>query len=219
MRIGYARVSTVEQDTKLQIAALKKAKCDRIFTEKASGAKADRPELARILDIARKGDILIVWKLDRLARSVRQLIETVQQLDDKGVQLKSLTENIDTSSAGGKLIFHIFAALAEFERGVIRERTMAGLAAARSDGRYGGRRPSLSDDDIATAKTLLAKGETMEKLMDRFGVSRATLYNYGLRKHSPSSDKGVSSAKSKTKRSARVLLQSGMATSRVRQCC
>ncbi len=201
MRIGYARVSTVEQDTKLQTAALKTAKCDRIFTEKVSGAKADRPELTRILDIAREGDILIVWKLDRLARSVRQLIETVQLLDDRGVQLKSLTENIDTSTAGGKLIFHIFAALAEFERGVIRERTMAGLAAARSDGRYGGRRPSLSEDDITTAQALLANGETMEKLMDRFGVSRATLYNHGLRKHSLPPAKTVSSAKLTKKRS------------------
>jgi len=137
----------------------------------------------RVLDIARKGDVLIVWKLDRLARSVRQLIETVQLLDDKGVQLRSLTENIDTSTAGGKLVFHVFAALAEFERGVIRERTLAGLAAARSDGRNGGRPPALSDDDVALAKTLLAKGETMEKLMDRFGVTRSTLYKYGLRRH------------------------------------
>ena len=201
MRIGYARVSTVEQDTKLQTAALKKAKCERIFTEKASGAKADRPEFARILDIARKGDILVVWKLDRLARSVRQLIDTVQQLDDKGVQLRSLTENIDTSSAGGKLIFHIFAALAEFERGVIRERTMAGLAAARNDGRYGGRRPSLSDDDIATAQALLANGETMEKLMDRFGVSRATLYNHGLRRYPPMPTGVAANRKTPKKRS------------------
>ena len=189
MRIGYARVSTIEQDTKLQTDALKKVKCDRIITEKASGAKIDRPELMRVLDIARKGDVLIVWKLDRLARSVRQLIETVQLLDDKGVQLRSLTENIDTSTAGGKLVFHVFAALAEFERGVIRERTLAGLAAARSDGRNGGRPPALSDDDVALAKTLLAKGEAMEKLMDRFGVTRSTLYKYGLRRHPPVSQK------------------------------
>jgi len=183
MRIGYARVSTVEQDTKLQTDALKKAKCDRIISEKASGAKTDRPELMRVLDIARKGDVLIVWKLDRLARSVRQLIETVQLLDDKGVQLRSLTENIDTSTAGGKLVFHVFAALAEFERGVIRERTLAGLASARSDGRYGGRPPALSDEDVELAKTLLVKGETFEKLMDRFSVTRSTLYKYGLRRH------------------------------------
>ena len=189
MRIGYARVSTIEQDTKLQTDALKKVKCDRIITEKASGAKIDRPELMRVLDIARKGDVLIVWKLDRLARSVRQLIETVQLLDDKGVQLRSLTENIDTSTAGGKLVFHVFAALAEFERGVIRERTLAGLAAARSDGRNGGRPPALSDDDVALAQTLLAKGETMEKLMDRFSVTRSTLYKYGLRRHPPVSQK------------------------------
>ena len=183
MRIGYARVSTLEQDTKLQTNALKKAKCDRIFTEKASGAKTDRPELMRVLDIARKGDVLVVWKLDRLARSVRQLIETVQLLEDKGVQLRSLTENIDTSTAGGKLVFHVFAALAEFERGIIRERTMAGLAAARSDGRYGGRPPSLSEEDVELAKDMLRKGETLASLMERFKVSRATLYKYGLRKH------------------------------------
>ena len=189
MRIGYARVSTIEQDTKLQTDALKKVKCDRIITEKASGAKIDRPELMRVLDIARKGDVLIVWKLDRLARSVRQLIETVQLLDDKGVQLRSLTENIDTSTAGGKLVFHVFAALAEFERGVIRERTLAGLAAARSDGRNGGRPPALSAADVELAQTLLAKGETMEKLMDRFGVTRSTLYKYGLRRHPPITQK------------------------------
>jgi DNA invertase Pin-like site-specific DNA recombinase len=189
MRIGYARVSTIEQDTKLQTDALKKVKCDRIITEKASGAKIDRPELMRVVDIARKGDVLIVWKLDRLARSVRQLIETVQLLDDKGVQLRSLTENIDTSTAGGKLVFHVFAALAEFERGVIRERTLAGLAAARSDGRNGGRPPALSTDDVELAQTLLAKGETMEKLMDRFGVTRSTLYKYGLRRHPPVTQK------------------------------
>ncbi len=127
--------------------------------------------------------------LDRLARSVRQLIETIQLLDDNGVQLKSLTKNIDTSTAGGKLIFHIFAALAEFERGIIRERTMAGLAAARSDGRYGGRPPALSEEDVKTAAAMLAKGETMEKLMDRFGVARSTLYKHGLRKHPPSATK------------------------------
>lgn len=191
MRLGYARVSTTDQDTKLQTDALKKAKCDRIITEKASGAKTDRPELMRVIDIARKGDVLIVWKLDRLARSVRQLIETVQLLEDRGVQFKSLTENIDTSTAGGKLVFHFFAALAEFERGIIRERTLAGLASARSCGRFGGRPPSLSEEDVELAKALLAKGESFEKLRDRFGVANSTLYKYGLRRHpKPKAKKG-----------------------------
>ena len=125
------------------------------------------------------------------------LCKLTQLLDDSGVQLKSLTENIDTSTAGGKLIFHIFAALAEFERGIIRERTMAGLAAARSDGRYGGRPPALSEEDVKTAAAMLAKGETMEKLMDRFGVARSTLYKYGLRKHPPPATKSKRRRKSR----------------------
>ena len=152
MLIGYARVSTLDQDLALQRQALKAAGCERIFEEAASGAKADRPQLARVLDHMRAGDTLVVWKLDRLARSLQQLIETVAALDGKQVQLRSLTEQIDTSTPSGRLTFHIFSALAEFERSLIRERTLAGLAAARAAGRTGGRPRKLTEEDIEMAK-------------------------------------------------------------------
>ena len=138
MLIGYARVSTQEQDLALQLDALKAAGCERIYEERASGAQRDRPELKAALGYMREGDTLVVWKLDRLARSLKQLIDTVEDLGARGIGLRSLTEAIDTTTSGGKLIFHIFAALAEFERAVIRERTLAGLAAARARGRKGG---------------------------------------------------------------------------------
>ena len=139
MKIGYARVSTDIQETDLQMDALKRAKCVRFYEEKASGAKADRPELMRLLDNARKGDVVVVWKLDRLARSLRQLIDTAVLLNERGVELLSLTENINTTTPTGKLTFHLFAALAEFERDILRQRVNAGLAAARRRGRVGGR--------------------------------------------------------------------------------
>jgi len=135
--VGYARVSTQDQSTNLQLDALAKAECTRIFSESASGAQRDRPELARALDYMRPGDTLVVWKLDRLARSLKQLIETVESLEGKGIGFRSLTESIDTTTAGGKLTFHIFAALAEFERSMIRERTRARLDAARARGPAG----------------------------------------------------------------------------------
>ena len=131
MLVGYARVSTQEQDLALQLDALKGAGCEKVFEEKASGAQRERPTLKAALEYMREGDTLVVWKLDRLARSLKQLIETVEAFGERGLGLRSLTEAIDTTTAGGKLVFHIFAALAEFERGVIRERTMAGLQAAR----------------------------------------------------------------------------------------
>ena len=142
MLVGYARVSTLDQTPALQIDALKLAGCERIFTEKASGAQRDRPELAAALSYVRARDTLVVWKLDRLARSLPQLIETVAHLEAGGSGFRSLTEAIDTTTAGGKLIFHIFGALAEFERSVIRERTRAGLKAAPDRGRTGGRPPA-----------------------------------------------------------------------------
>jgi DNA invertase Pin-like site-specific DNA recombinase len=199
MQIGYARVSTTEQDFRLQLDALRKAACTRVFEEKASGAKSDRPELAKLLDMCRKGDVIVVWKLDRLARSMRQLVETVQLLEERGVQLRSLTESIDTTSAGGKLTFHIFGALAEFERSLIRERTLAGLAAARARGIYGGRPPKLSADDAAMARKLLKDGEPFDDLMRRFKVSRATLYNAGIRRHEPKPAKPKRKPRSPTK--------------------
>ena len=138
MLIGYVRVSTGEQNTDLQEDALKKAECDKIFKDTASGAKTDRPGLEEALAFLVEGDTLVVWKLDRLGRSLKHLIEVVNELYDRGIYFKSLQENIDTNSSGGKLIFHIFGALAEFERDIIRERTRAGLEAARARGRVGG---------------------------------------------------------------------------------
>lgn len=177
MLIGYARVSTQEQNPALQHDALRAAGCEAIYTEKASGAQRDRPQLTAALAYMRKGDTLVVWKLDRLARSIRQLIETVEMLEERGIGFRSLTEAIDTTSSGGKLIFHIFAALAEFERGIIRERTNAGLAAARARGKVGGRPPSLTPADLAAAKALLRDPNiTFEEAARRVGVSRSALY-------------------------------------------
>lgn len=179
MLVGYARVSTQDQKPALQLDALKVAGCEKVFTEKASGAQRDRPELAAALSYMRPGDSLVVWKLDRLARSLPQLIETVAQLESKGIGLRSLTEAIDTTTAGGKLIFHIFGALAEFERSVIRERTRAGLKAARDRGRKGGRPPALSAADLAAAKALLRDPAiTVEEVATRLKVSPATLYRH-----------------------------------------
>ncbi len=152
MLIGYARVSTVDQNLALQRDALTEAGCAKIFTEQMSGAVTDRPALHDALEFARSGDTLIVWKLDRLARSMKQLIETVETLRVRGIGFRSLTEALDTTTAQGRLVFHMFGALAEFERSLIRERTQAGLAAARRAGRTGGRPPKLTDDDIEAAR-------------------------------------------------------------------
>jgi DNA invertase Pin-like site-specific DNA recombinase len=177
--IGYARVSTQDQTPQLQLDALKVAGCERSFVEKASGAQRDRPELQAALGYMRPGDTLVVWKLDRLARSLKQLIETVESLENKKMGFRSLTENIDTTTPGGRLTFHLFAALAEFERSIIKERTMAGLAAARSRGRRGGRPPSLNAKDLAAAKALLSDpGITVEEVAKRLKVSPATLYRH-----------------------------------------
>ena len=178
MLIGYARVSTADQDHALQRDALKREGCERIFEEKASGGRVDRPQLARALDQMRKGDVLVVWKLDRLARSMKQLIETVSALEASGVQLRSLTERIDTTTPGGKLTFHIFGAMAEFERSLIRERTMAGLHAARARGRLGGRPASMSSSDVHVAQSLSSAGLGSTEIARRLGVSRATLFRY-----------------------------------------
>jgi len=143
MLIGYARVSTQDQDLALQLDALAAAGCEKIFTEKVSGTQRERPQLRTALEYMRSGDTLVVWKLDRLARSTKQLIETVEQLEAHEMGFLALTESLDTTSAGGKLLFHIFAALAEFERSIIQERTRAGLEAARKRGKVGGRPPCL----------------------------------------------------------------------------
>jgi DNA invertase Pin-like site-specific DNA recombinase len=176
--IGYARVSTVDQNLALQRDALTEAGCTKIFTEQMSGAVTDRPALHDALEFARRGDTLIVWKLDRLARSMKQLIETVETLR-LGIGFRSLTEALDTTTAQGRLVFHMFGALAEFERSLIRERTQAGLAAARRLGRTGGRPPKLTDDDIEAAKAMLANPDIgVAQIAHRLGVSPATLYCY-----------------------------------------
>ncbi len=156
--------------------ALAKAGCDRVFTDRASGAMADRPGLAELLDHARPGDVVVVWRLDRLGRSLRHLIDAVRLLEDRGVGFRSLTESIDTSSPGGKLVFHVFAALAEFERDLIRERTRAGLAAARARGRVGGRPTVLTPEKRDMARRLIDEGKPITTVAQALGVSRASIY-------------------------------------------
>ena len=177
MLIGYARVSTHEQTEDLQTDALNKAGCGRIFTDIASGARSDRTGLAQAFDYAREGDTLVVWRLDRLGRSLKDLIETVNNLGENNIGFQSLTEGFDTTTPGGKLVFHIFGALAEFERKLLRERTMAGLAAARARGRQGGRKRKMTTRDIAMAATLMAdQSNSPREIAKRFGVSKSTLY-------------------------------------------
>ncbi len=179
MNIGYARVSTQDQNPDLQNDALKAAGCENIYTDKMSGAKKNRPGLDEILGFIRKGDTLVVWRLDRLGRSLKHLIQVLNQLDERGVYFKSIQESLDTSTPGGKLIFHVFGALAEFERDIIRERTMAGLAAARARGRKGGRPKKLSKKQIEMAKTLMEDPAIpISELCETMGVSKATLYRY-----------------------------------------
>ncbi|MER3353354.1 MAG: recombinase family protein [Hoeflea sp. D1-CHI-28] len=179
MLVGYARVSTQDQDPALQLDALNLADCEKVYVEKASGAQRERPELQAALGYMRGGDTLVVWRLDRLARSIKQLIETVEDLEAKGIGFRSITEAIDTTTSGGRLVFHIFAALAEFERAIIRERTSAGLAAARSRGRRGGRPPALSAEDLVQARALLRdESIPVEKVAERFGVAPSTLYRH-----------------------------------------
>lgn len=170
--IGYARVSTAEQDTALQTDALRKAGCDRVFEDTASGAKADRPGLADALTYLRDGDVLVVWRLDRLGRSLPHLIETVGKLEARGVGFRSLTENIDTTTPGGRLIFHVFGALGQFERDLIRERTKAGLTAAAARGRKGGRKPVVTADKLQRARELVANGLNVREAAARLKVGK-----------------------------------------------
>lgn len=175
--IGYARVSTTGQSLALQHDALRAAACERIFDDCASGAKAARPGLAEALAYVRAGDTLLVWKLDRLGRSLPDLIARVAELDARGVGFRSLTEQIDTTTAGGRLIFNLFGALAEFERDVIRERTAAGLAAARDRGSIGGRRAVVTSDKLRKAAALVADGGlTVREAAGRLKVSKTALY-------------------------------------------
>ena len=174
--IGYARVSTVEQSLALQRDALKGVGCDVLFEDHASGAKAERRGLAEALSYLRRGDTLVVWKLDRLGRSMVHLIDTVRGLEARGVGFRSLTEGIDTTTAGGTLIFHIFGALAQFERDLIRERTGAGLKAAEQRGRKGGRKPVVTPDKLARAQAHIAAGLTVREAAARVKIGKTALY-------------------------------------------
>lgn len=175
--IGYARVSTWDQTTEPQMAALDEAGCLRTFQEKASGTRTDRPQLAAALDFVRSGDTLVVWRLDRLGRSLKHLMEIVTSLEKREVDFRSIHEGIDTTTSTGRLVFHIFGALAEFERDLIVDRTKAGLAAARERGSRPGRKPSLSADQIAMLRAMHAKGDhTVSQIAQVVSVSRATVY-------------------------------------------
>lgn len=179
MLVGYARVSTPDQKLTLQKDALRKVGCKRVFTDVASGAQASRDGLDKVLAFLRERDTLVVWKLDRLGRSLKHLIEIVTALQKQKIGFRSLQENIDTTTSGGKLVFHVFGALAEFERDLIQERTRAGLIAARARGRKGGRRRAMDDKKVAMAVSLLKNPETsVADVCKTLKVSRATLYRY-----------------------------------------
>lgn len=179
MLIGYARVSTQEQILDLQLDALKLAGCEKIFTDKISGVKTERKGLLEALEFAREGDTVVVWRLDRLGRSLKDLIERVTELNSRGVGFKSIQENFDTTTGGGKLIFHIFGALAEFERDIIRERTQAGLKAARARGRVGGRPKALNEKQVELLKQMYAdKSNSIDDICSTLKISPATLYRY-----------------------------------------
>lgn len=182
MKIGYARVSTQEQELALQLDALTEAGCEKIYQEKISGAAKQRPQLEAMLDQLRTGDVVVVWKLDRLARSLRDLVALVNQIQDQGASFRSINDQIDTTSAHGKFTFHIFASLAEFERDIIRERTKAGLEAARARGRKGGRPTGLSKKAQHTAmlaeRLYLEQELSISEICDQLSISKGTLYNY-----------------------------------------
>jgi len=177
--IGYARVSTDDQNAQLQTDALKAAGCVKVFTDTASGSLASRPQLDKMIDQLRPGDVVVVWRLDRLGRSLKNLIALVEDLAEAGVGFRSLSESIDTTTANGKLFFSIMGALAEFERDLIRERTMAGLAAARARGRVGGRPPVMTPEKVAVARQMYdSKEHTVEAIAKTLGVSRKTIYRH-----------------------------------------
>ncbi|MDR6352602.1 recombinase family protein [Pantoea sp. SORGH_AS_0659] len=179
MLIGYARVSTDDQHLDLQRDALTQVGCERIYEDTVSGAQAEREGLARLINALRPGDTVVVWRLDRLGRSLKNLLQLVERLDGLCVGLRSLQESIDTTSSGGRLVFHLFGALAEFERNLVRERTQAGLSAARQRGRQGGRTALLSPTKKALALKLhQERNHTIEEICNMMGISKSTLYNY-----------------------------------------
>lgn len=179
MLIGYARVSTDDQNLHLQHDELKKAGCEKFFEDKITGSKIERPGLDAAIDYACDGDVIVVWRLDRLSRSLKDLIEVVSDLESKSIGLKSIHESIDTTSSSGKLIFHIFGALAEFERNLIRERTHAGLKAARARGKMGGRPKKLTAEKAKLAQDLYnERTRTIKQICELVGISKPTLYKY-----------------------------------------
>ena len=181
MLIGYARVSTIDQNTALQMDALKAAGCEKVFTEKASGSHRDRPQLLAALDYLRKGDTLVVWKLSRLARSLTQVIKTAADIHERGIALKVLTQNIDTSTSEGRLFFHMTAAFDEFQRELIVENTRAGLAAAHKRGQRGGRPKAMNEQTIKQAESLLKDTENypfIGDVIDQLGIGRTAFYRY-----------------------------------------
>jgi DNA invertase Pin-like site-specific DNA recombinase len=178
MLIGYARVSTQDQNLDLQIEALTKAGCKKVFDDKISGSRAERPGLTKALEMLRDGDTLVVWKLDRLGRSVKNLVDLVGELHKRGVQFKSLTDAIDTGTPSGRFFFHVMASLAEMERELTVERTRAGLEIARQLGRKGGRKRQMTDSKIESAKKLLANGVPPKDVAKNLGVSVPTLYRW-----------------------------------------
>ena len=178
MLIGYARVSTQDQNLELQIDALTKAGCKKIFDDKISGSRAERPGLTKALEMLREDDTLVVWKLDRLGRSVKNLVNLVGELHKQGVQFKSLTDAIDTGTSSGRFFFHVMASLAEMERELTVERTRAGLEVARQLGRKGGRKRQMTDSKIESAKKLLANGVPPRDVAKNLGVSVPTLYRW-----------------------------------------
>ena len=178
MLIGYARVSTQDQNLDLQCEALTMAGCERIFNDKISGSRTERPELTKALEMLREGDTLVVWKLDRLGRSVKNLVDLVGELHQQGIQFKSLTDAIDTGTPSGRFFFHVMASLAEMERELTVERTRAGLEVARQLGRKGGRRRQMTESKIESAKKLLANGVPPRDVATNLGVSVPTLYRW-----------------------------------------
>lgn len=178
MQIGYARVSTKSQDLSLQYEALKQVECDKIYEDKTSGSRISREGLKLALEVLRKDDSLVVWKLDRLGRSVKDLVTMVGELEQRGIHFKSLTDNIDTSTPSGRFFFHVMASLAQMERELLIERTSAGLEAARKRGRVGGRKRAMTDSKIQSAKRLLADGTPPKDIAQDLGVSVPTLYRW-----------------------------------------
>ena len=178
MLIGYARVSTQDQNLTLQREALINAGCEKVFEDKVSGTRADRPGLSKTLEMLSEGDTLVVWKLDRLGRSVKQLVDMVSELNKQGIQFKSLTDSIDTGTTSGRFFFHVMASLAEMERELTIERTRAGLEVAKKLGRKGGRKPKMTDSKIESAKELLSSGVPPKEVAKNLGVSVSTLYRW-----------------------------------------